>query len=140
MKAILKIGVGATFVLSLIGCQLMGPPSDEQLISDMLMSFEESLMAKDIDLIMSHYSETYSDLQGINKQALKQILGGIKDSGGLDNLEISSDDAEVTMKDDGMAIVGPLKIKAGQFNVTQTYTLVKEEGSWLFSNVETVQN
>ncbi len=137
MKTLLKIGVGAALLLSLIGCQMMG---DERLISQTLNDFEESLLAKDIDKIMTYYSDSYSDVQGMNKVALRQILTGFKDSGGLDGLEISTDDAVVVINDDGTATVGPMTIKSGQFNVTQTYTLVKENGAWLFSTVDTVQN
>ena len=137
MKTMMKIGVGATLLLSLIGCQMMG---DERLISQTLSDFEESLLAKDIDQIMTYYSDSYSDVQGMNKVALKQILTGFKDSGGLDGLEISTDDAVVAINGDGTATVGPMTIKAGQFNVTQTYTLVKEDGAWRFSSVDTVQN
>ena len=137
MKNILKISVGATLLLSLIGCQITG---EERLISQTLSDFEESLLAKDIVKIMTYYADSYSDVQGMNKVALRQILTGFKDSGGLDGLEISTDDAVVVMNDNGTATVGPMTIKAGQFNVTQTYTLVKEDGAWLFSTVDTVQN
>ncbi|MCZ6617710.1 MAG: hypothetical protein O7E57_06215 [Gammaproteobacteria bacterium] len=140
MKTVLNIGAVAALLLSLTGCQLIGQPSDEKLILRMLNTFEESLMAQDIDLVMSHYSEGYSDFRGMNKQTLRQILTTIKESGDLNDLKISTGEAKAVVNDEGIGTVGPMMVKTVQFNVTQTYTVVKEDGSWLISTVQSVQN
>ena len=78
MKTMLKLGVGVTCVLLLMGCQLIGGPSDETLISELLDTFKESLLAQDVDRAMSLFSESLA------VPATKQDLRAIWDSGGLE--------------------------------------------------------
>ncbi|HJN49809.1 MAG: hypothetical protein QGI68_17385 [Pseudomonadales bacterium] len=48
MKNMLKLGASFSFVLSLLGCQLFGGPSDEALLSEYLVTFQEKLSARDV--------------------------------------------------------------------------------------------
>ncbi len=136
MKTMLKLGVGVTCVLLLMGCQLIGGPSDETLISELLDTFKESLLAQDVDRHMSLFSES---LAVPGQVATKQDLRALWDSGGLDNVEISIDEAKIVMNDDGTATVSAVKVTAPDGDSMQTYTLVKEEGSWLISVIELVE-
>ena len=125
MKAMLELGVGVTCVVLLTGCQLIGGPSDETLISELLDTFKESLLAQDVDRNMSLFSESLA-VQGqvVTKQDLRELWK----SGVFDNSEISIDEAKIVMNDDGTATVSGVKVKAPDGDSMRTYTLVKEEG------------
>jgi hypothetical protein len=137
MKAMLKIGVSFMFVLSLLGCQTTGGPSDETLLTELLNSVRDSLMAQDIDGLVALYSENYSDSQGANKAAVREGLAGIKASGFLEGLEISLENVELVVNDDGTATATQVQFVGSGSAPTQTYTFVKEEGSWLVLSAET---
>ena len=137
MKSMLKIGVGVTCVLLQLGCgpAPSGTPSDETLISDdqtlileVLDTYTQSLVAKDIDRCLSLVSEYYSDPQRETKDAVRESLIAAKDAGELDDLKVSIDEVKIVIDGEGIeATASPVNIRDGIW----TFTLVKEEGSWL---------
>lgn len=137
MKPMLRIG--ATCVLSLLGGQLNGAMNDETLISELLNGFKESVLAQDVDRFVSLFSENHSDAQATSRENVREIMTTLMDSDALYNLELPIEEAKTVINDDGTATVFPVKIRGPNLNVTERFTLVKEEGAWWISNIEIVE-
>jgi len=135
MKNMLKTGV-IVIVMSLAGCQLIGGASAEEQIAEMLASFEELMEAQDIDGALELYSDSFSSTQGLNKQTLRDFMQGAKDQGALEGLEVSTENTEIVVNDDGTATAGPVQISSSSFTISQNLTLVNEDGTWLFSGAQ----
>lgn len=135
MKNMLKTGV-IVIVMSLAGCQLIGGASAEEQIAEMLASFEELMEAQDIDGALELYSDSFSSTQGLNKQTLRDFMQGAKDQGALEGLEVSTENTEIVVNDDGTATAGPVQISSSSFSISQNLTLVNEDGTWLFSGAQ----
>ena len=135
MKNMLKTGV-IVIVMSLAGCQLIGGASAEEQIAEMLASFEELMEAQDIDGALELYSDSFSSTQGLNKQTLRDFMQGAKDQGALEGLEVSTENTEIVVNDDGTATAGPVQISSSSFSISENLTLVNEDGTWLFSGAQ----
>lgn len=135
MKNMLKTGV-IVIVMSLAGCQLIGGASAEEQVAEMLASFEELMEAQDIDGALELYSDSFSSTQGLNKQTLRDFMQGAKDQGALEGLEVSTENTEIVVNDDGTATAGPVQISSSSFTISQNLTLVNEDGTWLFSGAQ----
>ena len=111
------------------------------LISELLNSFKKSVLAQDVDRFVSLFSENHLNVQegGTARQNLREVMTALMDADALYNLELSIEEADTVMNDDGTATVYPVKVAGPNLNVTERLTLVKEEGSWLISNIETVE-
>ena len=132
MKNMLKTGV-IVIVMALGGCQLIGGPSAEEQIAEMLASFEELMEAQDIDGALALYADSFSSTQGLNKQTLRDFMQGAKDQGALEGLDVSTENTEIVVNDDGTATAGPVVISSSSFSISQNLTLVNEDGTWLVS-------
>ncbi len=137
MKLMLRIG--ASCVLSLLGGQLNGALHDETLISELLSGFKESVLAQDVDRFGSLFSKKHSDAQPATRQNVREVMTALMDSQALYRLEMPIEEAKTVVNDDGTASVFPVKIRGPNLNVTQRFTLVKEEGFWLIFSIEIVE-
>ena len=140
MKTMLKTSVGVTFILLLFGCQLTRGPSDEALISelaDTIVEIMEELEALDIDRLMSLFSESFSGAQGETKQAMREGITMAINSGAVDNLAMSMDEAKIAIEADGTATVSSVRFTTPAGDSMQTWHLVKEKDSWLISSIAT---
>ena len=135
MKNMLKFGAIAV-LLSLAGCQLMGGPDPEEQIAELLATFEELMEAQDIDGALALYADDFTSTQGMNKQALGDFMQGAKDQGALNGLEISTENTEIVIKEDGTATAGPVTISSSAFSISQVLTLVNVDGTWLVQRAE----
>ena len=135
MKNMLKFGAIAV-LLSLAGCQLFGGPDPEEQIAELLATFEELMEAQDITGALALYSDDFSSSQGLNKQALGDFMQGAKDQGALNGLEISTENTEIVIEEDGTATAGPVTISSSAFSISQMLTLVNEDGTWLGPGAE----
>lgn len=138
MKAMKKIGIRVTCLLSLLGCQL-NEGRDEALVSELLNSFKESVLTQDIDRFASLFSDNHFYVQGTTRRNAREIMTALMDSDALYNLEIPIEEATIVMNDDGTATVFPVKVTGPNLNVTERFTLVKDAGSWLISNIEIIE-
>ncbi len=135
MKNMLKFGAIAV-LMSLAGCQLMGGPDPEEQIAELLATFEELMEAQDIDGALALYADDFTSTQGMNKQALGDFMQGAKDQGALNGIEISIENTEIVIKEDGTATAGPIQITASAFSISQMLTLINVDGTWLVLRAE----
>ncbi len=109
--------------------------SDETLILEMLDTVAKRTIAGDIDGAMSLVSENYSGPEGETKQGARENLNALKDSGGLDNVEYSIDEASIVINNDGTATATG-RVVVFDEGISERLTLSKQEGSWLVSRIE----
>lgn len=125
--------LGATCVLLLLGCQVTSDLSDEALITELLDTYKESLLTRDVDRNVSLFSEHFAfSGQVVSEQDLRLLW----DSGRLDVLDIAIDLSKIAINNDGTASVPGVKVIAPDGNSTRTYTLAKTAGSWSIAAIE----
>lgn len=116
----------------LCGCQILGlGPSDADLIKATMIKWKEAFIAHDVDKLMETYSEKYINMEGGNKNSLREYVARVIQQGYLDNLEVNLEDAKVTIEGD-KATVAPVELisDAGTY-VIEYNKLQKEKGTWL---------
>jgi hypothetical protein len=106
------------------------PPSDQEVITALMVKNLELLKAGDIVNMMASYSEDFSSDQGMNKAAMQQFLEGARDQGFLEGftantaamvVEVTGDTAKVT----GATVEGAFGV------LTLGFGLAKRDGQWV---------
>ena len=122
----------AIAVLAVIASCASAPkgPTDEELIAQLVTTWEQAIVAKDMDAAMAIHSENFSSAEAADKAAWRSYLDWISASGYLDGATVDSSGSQTTITE-GKATVGPLVLStaAGVFNIE--LSLAKEEGGWL---------
>ncbi|MHC4324769.1 MAG: YybH family protein [Planctomycetota bacterium] len=112
-------------VCSLIcGCQ-MGP-TDEEIINTTMNTWKEAIVAQDVDVMMTGYSEDFASSDGTGKEGVREFMEGATDQGYIDNIEINFETAELTISDD-TAEFGPVEVISEMGSMDFSYTLQKED-------------
>ena len=125
----------AAAILLLAGCASTGggssappPRSDEELIQNLVQAAMDALAAKDIDALVSAYSEDFSSDNG-DKADTIAFLEGAADQGFLDGLEI--DQSGVVISVDGeTATAGPVALEGAFGAINLSFELEKRDGKW----------
>jgi hypothetical protein len=123
--------VAVLAVVLVVGCASAPKgPSDEELIDQVLTTWTDAILEKDIDKGMSVTSENFSNAEASDKSAWRSYLEWISGAGYLDGAEVDDSNSE-TVIDGDKATVGPLVLTtaAGVFNLE--LNLDKEEGGWM---------
>ncbi len=143
IKSTLLIGVAGLLALVLtVGCATTYSskgPSDDESIAALLKSWESGVLAADTDKILATYSDKFAhtgyDYSAPDKAALREfLLGGIEE-GTFDDVELDFEYAETEI-DGGVATVFPIEYTIAEGTVSIELTAKKEEGSWLFTDME----
>ena len=134
MKALmLKMSVMALSVVIMMGCASNSAndgPSDEDQITAIANGISDALKAKDIDAMLSFYSDDFSSDQGGSKAETKEFLEGAKAMGALDGIEIGMDEMKVVVDGD-KAECGPVDLEASFGSIALDYELEKRNGKWI---------
>lgn len=127
----ISLGVALAVVLGVAsGCATMGKKSPEEMVRMQLETWREALVAKDIDQLMTVYSENFTSDQGGSKTELRDFLQGAIDAGYLDNAEVNLDNTVVTVEGD-QAIATPIELRSPMGGMALKLEFVKEDGVWL---------
>jgi ketosteroid isomerase-like protein len=128
----MNLGVAALAVVMLCGCQILGlGPSDEELVSATMADWKTALIAHDLDKLMESYSENYVNIEGGDKDSVREFVAGVIEQGYLDNVEVNLEDAQITIEGD-KATVAPVELTSDTGTYVLEYTtLQKEDGVWL---------
>jgi ketosteroid isomerase-like protein len=129
MKRLLGLSLTMVFVVS--GCATMGAGmTDEEKVAQTVQEWREASEAKDIDAIMATVSEDFVGDGGANKDAFRQYIGGLIDSGMFDGVEIS-DSRAITTIDGDTAEVRNLDLSSYAGAVVVDLTLQRDaDGKW----------
>jgi len=131
-SVVMNLGVVALAAVLLCGCQILGlGPSDEDLINATMAKWKTALIAHDMDKLMETYSENYRNIEGGDKNAVREFIAEVIEQGYLDNLEVNLEDAQITIEGD-MATVAPVELTSDTGTYVLEYNkLQKENGDWL---------
>ena len=86
-----------TAALLTVGCASGGGgaaapagPTDEEMIQSIISDSLEALKSKDIDTMMSNYSDDFSSNQGMDKAGMAQFLNQANEQGFLDGVNVDT--------------------------------------------------
>ncbi|MHC4533789.1 MAG: nuclear transport factor 2 family protein [Planctomycetota bacterium] len=119
------------FAVVFCGCQTPAKgPSDEQLINTTMTEWKAAFEAKDLDRLIGVFSDNYLSSRGSGKVAMRERMAGAIERGSLDNIEIKTDNAKITIVGD-QATFGPVELTSSRGTLTIEYTLQREGDKWL---------
>lgn len=75
-KAVIPMRAAARFLLCLLLASCSPEPSPEDRIREVVAAAEKGAEARDLSDVMALVSERYSDLQGQDKAAVREMMGG----------------------------------------------------------------
>lgn len=126
------LGIFALATILVAGCATTGKGvSDEELIRLTLEKMKEALETQDLDLLFETVSEDFEHVQVGGKDNARAMLQMALEMGYGDDGEVSLDDMEIEMNDDGTATVYPVDLSSPQGQVAVEITLKKEGDAWL---------
>jgi hypothetical protein len=136
MRNARKLGIGILGIALICACASAPKgPTDEELVAQLVQSWQQAIIDKDLDASMAITSESFSNSEAADKAMWKSYLEWIIASGYLDGAEADASGAETTIEE-GKATVGPIVLStaAGVFNME--LTLAKEEAGWMVVSSE----
>ncbi len=128
-SVILNLSLAVLVAILVCGCQTAGP-SNEQLVSTTMADWKASLIAEDLDKLMTVYSMNYVSTRGTGKDSMREFMTTAFESDFMDNVEINLEDAEIIIEGD-KATYGPVEFLSDRGTFTLEYKLQKEEEAWL---------
>ena len=122
-------------VLALI-CGCVTSPrqtQDEASIRTLVETWAEGVKTKDLDLIMSVYSEAYKGPHVGDKAGMRAFNEMAIEDGLLDNAQVFAEEMKIEV-DGNSAVVGPITLKATFGQNRGDFILKKEDGNWRVVN------
>lgn len=131
-SVVINSGVVVLTVVILCGCQIFSlGPSDEKLINATMAKWKAALIAHDMDKFLETYSENYRNIEGGDKNSVREYGARAINEGYLDNLKVNLKDAKIKIEGD-MATVAPIELTSDTGTYVLEYNkLKKENGVWL---------
>jgi hypothetical protein len=137
------VGLAALLVLSILtlACGSGGagtpsapaappPPSDEEVITALMVKNLDLIKAGDIATLMASYTDDFSSDQGMNKAAMQQFLEGARDQGFLEGFTANTTNMVVEVTGDTAKVTGATV--EGAFGVLNLgFGLAKRDGQWV---------
>ena len=134
MKAMmLKMSVMALAVMTMVGCASNSEnagPSDEEQVTAVAQAIGDALKAVDIDAMVSHFADDFSNDEGASKEATTTALKGFADGGFLDDMDVDLSSMEVKVDGD-KATAAPMDLEGGFGPISLDLDLEKRDGKWL---------
>jgi len=128
-SVILNLNLAVLVAILVCGCQTAGP-SNEQLVSTTMADWKASLIAEDLDKLMTVYSMNYVSTRGTGKDSMREFMTKAFESDFMNNVEINIEDAEIVIEGD-KATYGPVEFISDRGTFALEYKLQKEEEAWL---------
>lgn len=130
-RTTIAISIAALVAAALLGgCATGGKGmTDAEVLAKLTEESIAAVVAQDIDKLLTYYSDDFSHYEFGDKAGLKDFLEGAKDMGYLDDLEVSTEQAETKIEGD-TATIYPVIIQ-GPFGATEIeFTSKKEGDTW----------
>jgi len=135
-KLALVLVTSCLVLMLLAACATSTPKlTDEELIDALTQEGLAALVAQDIDKMMTHFSEDFSNDQFVDKAGVRDFLENCEASGYLDDLEVDLSENQVTITGDS-ATGGPAVVKGWFGSIPITIEGVKEEDGWKIVNMD----
>lgn len=139
MKRTLSLAVAAFMaVATTAGCAGLGTQSDEEQIMSRIQNWSEAMMEQDIDGIMSIIDDDFYHPEAGGKDQIRLLLEMGIAQGYLDDGQISWDDMEIRVSEDGRtASAGPLDLSGPPGEIAVMVDMAKgDDGEWYLSSVD----
>lgn len=126
-----KLGLCMLAMVVAVGCATAAKgPSDEEQIQSVLGKWSDSITAKNIDQLMTLYSENYKSDDGNTKADVKEFLQGAVDEGYLDDAKVDLATTQIVIEGD-KATASPVDLSSPRGSYPVGLVLAKENGQWL---------
>lgn len=130
-RNLISLGVAVVVLLTVAsGCATFGKKSPEEQVRATLSTWSEALVAKDLEQLMTAYSENFTSDQGGTKSDLRDFIQGAIDNGYLDNAVVNLDNTVVTVEGD-KAVASPIGLSGPMGGMSLKLEFANEEGGWL---------
>ena len=110
-------------------------PFDQELVAQVITTWNDSIVEKDLDKGMSVISEDFSNAEAADKAAWRSYLEWIDGAGYLDNAQVDTSAMEIAIDGD-TATAGPMTLTTSGGVFTLHLTLAKEEAGWMVVSSE----
>lgn len=119
------------------GCASVGKgPSDDELIKGALGTWKTALVAKNVDQLMTVYSDSYKDAEGRGKSDMKTFVSDAISQGYLDEVKVDVENSTVTL-DGAKATTAPVTISSAAGSMSLSMAWAKEANAWKIVGVDT---
>jgi len=129
----LKSLIASTLVLTLlvvVGCASAPQKSTEEQIRDTIAKWTATLKAQDVDGCMTYFSDQFTNYSWGDREGAREFIQDAKDTGLLEDLDISTDAMEITFDGPDRARLYPIDITGSFGTLTFDVTVVKEKDGW----------
>jgi ketosteroid isomerase-like protein len=127
--------LGMVLAVAITGCATKAAPkgqSDEEMISGTLARWKEAIIAKDIEKMMTCYSDKFQDQEGRGKADVKEFIKGVIDAGYFDGVKVGLENSKTTVTG-ATATVLPIDLSGSMGSISISLTLSKEGDQWLIT-------
>jgi hypothetical protein len=113
-----------------------GGPTDPELVDATLAEWRDAVVAGDIDHVLATYSEEFACFDAPSREAMRELMIGLRDQGALRGVEVFLDRAEKEETGDTIRVF-PVEMIGPNANLTVFRLTLREEGGrWLISGQE----
>ena len=109
--------------------------SDGEVLKENSAALIEAFKAKDVEKVMSHFSEKFASSKLQDKAALRSLLDMANNSGFLDGMTLDDKEMKITVDGD-KATVAPVAVSGGFGSGTASFTCGKADGKWSITSME----
>ena len=132
---VLVVSIALVYIAS--GCAVLrGGPSDEELLSKLLHSYEAAYKEGDVDKLISLYSKDYESVRGDSYEETVERLRQFVPRFAEWEVEISAAEAEIEIEGN-TAKLSPITFESSRGTRSSTLVVTKEEdGVWRITSRE----
>ena len=137
-KSVISMIVLGLVAVVVAGCSTAAKgPSDQELVNKLVADWKAATTAKDLDKVMTFYSDKFSNENG-DKAGMKAFIKESIDMGYLENADFNTANAKVTIEKDA-ANVYPINLKAAFGSAAVRLNLKKEAAGWMIVGMDIEQ-
>ena len=130
-----KAATVALLAVVMVGCATANKPSPEEQIKATVDGWSAAMIAKDLDKVMSFYSEKFEHNEWGDKAKMKESLKTFLDSGMLDGLQVNTANTAIKV-DGGTGTAYPIDLSTQQGTATAELRFAGEESGWLIVGID----
>ncbi len=109
--------------------------SDEAQIYVMLARLKASFQRKELDLVMSAFADSFKDVEGRGKTALRALLQTYMSAVGTDDVRLETSNAKARVNGT-TGVIGPVKVVTPQLTIDIEVTGEKIGDVWLITFID----
>jgi hypothetical protein len=129
--------ISAVMMVAMLGGCATGAkgPSPEELVRQSLAAWTTAAEAKDVDKMMTLVAANFESDEWADKETYRAFVKDSIEMGYLDDLDVTTDKAQITFEGEDKATVYPVELTASFGSATIKAVFTEEDGKWLVSDV-----